>query len=167
MRFLFLSTEDRFVNGREDIIYHIDAEDSVMKSCGIMFCGVFPMLVNGNKCNVILHDSAFEKMPENVQRMFVEHEIGHIMNGDTENISLATSLKYLAMRMIGIIPNIELKADEYAAKQIGYAETINAFSYVIKHVNLPLISKLEVIRRRNHLKRRRSSADPDLQFDRK
>ena len=94
---------------------------------------------------VMCNNIAFE-LPEYVQEFLIQHEIGHAVNGDL-NMTPLESCKLMIKRTLGFLPEMELKADAYAAKVNGIESTKNAIKFLILDTNLPFISKLELIRR--------------------
>lgn len=98
-------------------------------------------------CNTIVHDSAFEKLPKYVQRFLVSHEIGHIVNGDIDNLTEKESTNLIIKRVLGILPTMEICADSYAASIIGTGNAKESLKWLIRNTDLPIISKIELFRR--------------------
>ena len=155
MNILCVNDEDKVIgtyNGK-DIIFMKNEKSEMMISMGMAICCVAPFMFNDEKKYIILHDNTFDKLPKKVQDMFVQHEIGHVMNGDLENITVLKSLGMILLRTIGIIPKMEIDADEYAAKQLGFDLAVKTLIYSSKHAgSLSAMGKLEMKRRANYLK---------------
>lgn len=84
---------------------------------------------------LIVVDNYFEIIPEYIQNFYIQHEIGHIMNGDLDK-SIEELAKINKERQKGIIPQMELDADYYAAQQVGFEDAINALQYIIDNTDI-------------------------------
>lgn len=96
--------------------------------------------------NVILHDSSYTEFPRYVKRFLIEHEIGHVKNGDLE-MDPSKSKFAIIKRSFGILPKMEIKADAYASAVVGNYNAKKALLFLRKRTDLPLISKFELMRR--------------------
>ena len=144
---LDLFFEKNLTNIYGDIYYHEPASDNYLHSRGMILAAAVAMDFNGIRKNVILHDSAFDKVPNYVKKFFVAHEAGHAINGDLDNIDDALAKKLVLQRALGILPKMEIKADRYAASIVGKDIAKKSFMFMIKNTNLPLNSKLELLKR--------------------
>ena len=78
----------------------------------------------------------------------MQHEIGHIVNGDLEKVPNAKSAQLILIgRSFGILPAMEVAADKYAASMVGIKQTRAAMMFLVRRTDLPLISKIEFLRR--------------------
>ena len=115
---------------------------------GIILAAITPARdIFGNVFHVVLTDTAFEKLPDFVQQFLIQHEIGHALNGDLEGMTTKKSHMLLIERALGFIPEMEIKADAYAAKINGIEETKKAIKFLICNTNVPLITKIELLKR--------------------
>ena len=88
----------------------------------------------GELVTVIIVDDYFMSAPQYVQDVLVFHELGHIENGDLDNISPTNTLKRWLLMNVGIVQKIELEADKFAAKRVGKEETLKALSWMYENV---------------------------------
>ena len=109
-------------------------------------------LPNGSQCHLVLHDSGFKKLPENVQNFLMLHEVGHALKGHIDDMDAQEAKKIMIKRAFGMIQQMEVEADAYAALVIGVDEAKEAIRFLIKNTNLPFNSKIELKRRYKRLK---------------
>lgn len=101
----------------------------------------------GNIFHVVLTDTSFENLPNFVQQFLIHHEVGHALNGDLNGMTEISSTMLLIKRAFGFLPEMEVKADAYAAKINGIEETKKAIKFLICNTNVPLRTKIELLRR--------------------
>lgn len=114
-----------------------------------------------NNMNVIITDEIFKEAPRYVQKFFLLHEIGHLNNKDNEDCNLnMMDKKNRNRRLFGLdkYRTSENNADDYASKYVGYDWAYEALSWVLINAKLPLLSKIEIMRRRNRLGLKRKVA---------
>lgn len=144
---MFFESNIRKIEGSENVYYHEPASDTYLHSRGIVLAAAVAMDFNGIRKHVILHDSAFDKVPNYVKKFFVAHEAGHAINGDLDNIDEDLAKKLILQRAFGILPKMEIEADRYAASIMGKDIAKKSLMFMIRNTNLPWISKLEMIKR--------------------
>lgn len=108
-----------------------------------------------NNMDVIITDEIFKYSPKYVQKFFLLHEIGHQKNKSNEDCNLNMMIeKNRNKRLYGINKYriSENNADEYAAKHIGYEWSYEALSWVLSNVKLSLLSRVEIMRRKNRMR---------------
>lgn len=123
-------------------VYH---KDIWLHCQGIILSGASKFLTSeGELIDVIIVDDYFMSAPRYVQDVFSMHELGHIKNGDLENLSAANTLKRWLLMNIGIVQKMELEADAFAAKAVGKEDTIKALSWMYENVqNKPTKKELK------------------------
>lgn len=99
---------------------------------------------------LIVVDNYFDMLPLTAQDFFIQHEIGHIVNGDM-NQSKEVLDKWTEDRKKCIIPECEFYADYYAANQLGFDVAINAMEFMIKNTDMYSGTKSEFRRRIKYL----------------
>ena len=139
------------VKNHDNIFYYEDALDNYMHAnliAGLAAVKVKFLTSDGNftYCDTILHDSSYDEFPKFVKRFLMEHEIGHSKNKDLD-MDAKTSRMILIKRSFGILPNIEIEADAYAASIVGASNAKKALLFLRKRTDLPLTSKIELMRR--------------------
>ena len=127
--------------------YQITADEFMHSRGFLLAAAVKVYLKNGMICTLVVHDSLFEKLPNNVQYFLMYHEIGHCINGDLDSLTELDSKIFLIKRALGILPKIEINADKYAASIIGANKMKEAIMFMIKKTNIPLTSKFELFKR--------------------
>lgn len=150
----FFDTNNFEIIPNVDRVYSYNlASDEFLHTRGAVLTAVIKVdLFNGSQCYLVLHDSGFDKLPENVKQFLIAHEVGHALNGHIDNLDEKESKKIILKRSFGIIHNIEFEADGYAASVIGINETKEALKFLAKNTNLPLMSKIELLRRSKRIK---------------
>lgn len=109
--------------------------------------------LNGSNINAILADQIFDDAPAYVQKFFLYHEIGHYKNNDIDTNMMKR--KNRDKRLLGFSRFIQSEnyADDYAAKKIGYSWAHESLVWVLSSVKLPLLSRIELMRRKARLKK--------------
>ena len=97
-------------------------------ACATLFLGL-----NGETFHGIGVDDSFLKLSGNVKDFFVYHELGHILNGDITTDPTLTA-KLLNQRLSGVIPEMEIKADEYAFDRITSMYGIDGATYIVSMI---------------------------------
>lgn len=138
--------EHHLVKIAGNVYYNEPTSDDYMHSRGIVLAAAVALNFNGVKKYAVLHDSYFDNLPEYVKRFFIAHEVGHAANGDLE-ITESESIKNVIKRVIGILPKMEVEADRYAASIIGKDVVKKAIKFMVMKTNLPLNSKIELVKR--------------------
>lgn len=133
-------------NCRDTYKYAIPTDTALHSHGAVLAAASIVTLSNGATCNLIMHDTGFLKLPVYVQKFLNFHEIGHIVHGDL-SMTAEQSKKIILQRSFGILPKIETNADKYAASVLGTMVVKKSLLFLVKHTNLPLISKLEMLRR--------------------
>lgn len=102
---------------------------NAMEVNGIVF-GAAIKLFGGKRIWV---DENFKMMEENSQKFILEHEIGHIINGDldvsTKKIKQLHAERILAATT-GTVHASEIAADKYAVENIGHSNVIEALQEI-------------------------------------
>lgn len=116
----------------------------------------FANLDNGS--NAIIVDTIYEEAPSYVQKFFLLHEIGHFKNNDNLNMMNRSNR---TKRLLGFLRYVDAEnaADEYAANTIGYSWSYESLSWILINVKLPILSKIELIRRKNRLRKHCTSIE--------
>lgn len=144
---LDLFFDHNLTNIERNIYYHEPASDSYLHSRGMALAAAVALDFNGVIKYAVLHDSAFDKLPDYVKKFFVTHELGHAINGDLDKIDDALAKKLIIQRTLGILPKIEILADRYAASVVGKDIAKKSLMFMIRNTNLPWNSKLELMKR--------------------
>ena len=98
--------------------------------------------LNGNY--KIIVDNSYHSCPEYVKKFFIQHEVGHYVNGDLQCSNDEANARHYA-RLQGELHVSELLADEYAASQltkIDLFKTATYLNYTVIKVN-KVINKME------------------------
>ncbi len=134
-------------------IYNYEvAADDYLHNKGIVLASIVTASNIFRSFYVILHDSNVNKLPEFVIEFLLQHEIGHAMNGDLEKVRTdIDSTKLVLKRALGLLPQMEILADAYAASINGTENTKRAIRFLIHNTNLPFNSKFELFRRYRRL----------------
>ena len=140
------------VPGYNEIFYYSSPMDSFMHTNGMvgMAATKVRFLLNSGSfitCDTILHDAAYDTLPEYVKQFLLAHEIGHIQNGDLKELSEESAKKLFIKRAFGLLPKMEIKADSYAASIVGLDTAKRALKFLFKNTDLPFNSKFELKRR--------------------
>lgn len=116
------------------------------------FIAGFATLDDSN-VNAIIVDQIFDDAPAYVQKFFLYHEVGHYINNDIDTSMMKR--KNRDKRLLGISKFIQSEnyADDYAAKKIGYSWGYESLLWVLNCVKLPLLSKIELMRRKYRLEK--------------
>lgn len=138
---------------RDGIYIYSEPVDNFLWRRNLLLCCCIKLKFGEDVYNTILTDSNFRKLPKIVQRALIEHEIGHVVNKDIEDLSESEANKLVIQRLFGFLPEMEVKADAYAASVIGHSKMIEAFKFMVKNTNLPFNTKIEIIRRIFKLKK--------------
>lgn len=92
----------------------------------------------------IATDDEYKKLPPQVKKFFILHEVGHILNGDLDKESNMNILGFPKRDM-----NQEYLADEYAASIIGIKKAIKCLTFIN---TVEGISKRDISKRIGNLK---------------
>lgn len=138
---------DKLVQVNDDVYLYTEPMDEYLHNRGIVLCAAVKINFGDAIYDVIVFDSALLKLPPYVQDMFIGHEVGHFVNNDISDLSEADARKLIIKRTFGIIPTMEFNADKYAASLIGVSSAKSALMFMVKNTNLPLNSKIELLRR--------------------
>lgn len=99
-------------------------------------------------------DDEFFKLPEKVQIFIYEHERGHIESGHLKAANAESMQERMKNFKKGIVSQIELEADAYAASVIGKDHAVAALFYLESHLRKQLgksPATEEMRRRAEHL----------------
>ena len=136
----------------DDNIYgytNIEKASEYLHGKGIFLAAVVTaQTLFGNNYHVVLCDEATFELPKFVQEFLIQHEVGHAVNGDLEQVKTSIkSYELILKRALGFLPEMEIKADAFAVKINGIEDTKKAIKFLIHETNLPFNSKLELVRR--------------------
>lgn len=127
----------------EGVIYY--APETV-KAAGLLVSGTMAMATAiGTIVNVIITDDLFYTLSPEAQNFFLCHERGHIKAGDSTKLA-GHQLSYALACVFGC-PKIERNADAYAASVVGIDNAKNAMKEMIHLKRLPLMAKLQMVKR--------------------
>lgn len=145
---MFFSTNLELIDEKNNIFSYTEDAGRTMHHIGGALAMATKLDFGSVIHNVVLHDSGFNKLPNYVQEYMMQHEIGHIVNGDLEKVPNAKSAQLILIgRSFGILPAMEVAADKYAASMVGIKQTRAAMMFLVRRTDLPLISKIEFLRR--------------------
>ena len=96
---------------------------------------------SGRKSGIIFCASYLSKLDEETQNFVMCHEVGHIVNGDLENMTGLLSRLIMLLRILGIVPKMEIMADAFAASVIGKDATKKSLMWLAKFKPLGLIGR--------------------------
>ena len=149
---LFDSNKCYYIGDKKDrICIYDDPCDEYLHSQGIIYCGVTKVQFGELIVSVIIVDSEFFRLDENIRNFFIQHEIGHIKHNDDNTSKMLGKLIVLG-RSIGCLPKMEVRADCYAASVIGKGAAKAALRSLASNKNLPIMSRFECFRRSNKIK---------------
>lgn len=155
----FLFSSDKMEEIEKGIFIYNENMDDYLRSKGAALCATLVVtFLNGESRNLIIYDSWFKKIPDYAQKTIIQHEIGHIKNGDIINLSETKSRKIIVLRTLGILDKSEIKADEYSASVVGVASAVKTMIFMIRKTNFPLSTKIEFFRRSRKLLRNKNTA---------
>ena len=92
-----------------------EVSDKYLRSMGIACAALSRAVLNDTLIDVVSVDSFFMSLPDNVKAFFIQHEVGHSVNKDLDNMDAEMSKQLVLMRSRGQLPLMEVKADMYAA----------------------------------------------------
>ena len=101
---------------------------------------------------LILRDSYLDGIPDYVKQFSINHEIGHILNGDLDHYDTVKTVTYNGVRVVKDL-SFEYKADIYAASVIGADYAISALTYIRRSLPFGLASKKQLNQRIKNIKR--------------
>lgn len=150
---IFNSEKSYLINGETDICIYDEPCDEYLHSQHILYTGVTKVQFGEMSVYMIVVDSDFLKLDENVRNYLLYHEIGHIKNNHL-NMTKEKAKRTILLRRLGILPKMEIEADCYAASVIGKSNTINALKTLMRNNNKRsrLVSKMELFRRSIRIK---------------
>lgn len=150
-RSVYIDLQRSTIQNIDDLNVYVVHEGSYLHHYNTLIAGF--VTLEDSKINAVIVDQIFDDAPAYVQKFFLYHEVGHYKNNDIETNMM--KMKNRNKRLLGISRYIQSEnyADEYAAKNIGYSWSYESLSWVLNNVKLPLLSKIELIRRRNRLKK--------------
>lgn len=132
----------------EDICIYKKLADDFIHKDRVAFTGVVRMEIEGKQCYLIVTDSHFNKLPKGVRRFLLYHEIGHCFQflrcSEIDEDTLRMETKG---RLYGKLPISELNADAYAASILGVKKASMALKWLAINTDLPLLTKIELVRR--------------------
>lgn len=143
---------DKLVDLGNNVYFYNEPLDEYLHNSGMILCAAIKVTFTDGVRNVIIHDSALSKLPKAVQETFINHEVGHFMNGDLENVTAADSMKMIIKRVFGLTPQMEYNADAYAASVVGVSKVKSTFAFMINRTNIPFNTKIELIKRYHKIK---------------
>lgn len=100
---------------------------------------------------IIVCDDKFEALPEDVRLFILKHEEGHVVNGDLDKEDKELKKEFRKRNKRNYVPEMELKADEYAVKQTSLATGLYALQLTMDIMEEMGLSSQELIIRRRHL----------------
>lgn len=112
--------------------YPIIHHDKMCTASGIYFSAVRNIRTLFGDVPAIFVDDYFFKLPFSYQKVFIQHEIGHIKNGDLKKVNKMKSNNNF-LRALGNkeLKEMEVKADLYASEVIGNIATVkNALLFI-------------------------------------
>ena len=134
-----------------DGIYMYDEPvDDYLHKQAMILCASTTVDFGEGPINLIVYDSKFKKCPKIMQEYAINHEIGHIINGDFKDMKKLE--RENKKRLLGILPDMEVQADLHAALVMGPAKVKHIMKYMMLNTDLPLGTKIELFRRYNRIK---------------
>lgn len=103
-----------------------------LMSCGFMFSCATRL---ADSSTIIVVDKYFMELPEECKDFLLFHELGHIINGDT-NLTETEAVKEFNNRTQGILSEREIKADKFASERITYKKAKKVLKYLVKNYSL-------------------------------
>jgi len=134
-----------------NVFIYEDFCDEFMYKNGFIFSAAVPVIGNVKNAGLILTDTNFSQLENNVQQFILYHEIGHIKLKHLNTVKDITK-KLVFMRSFGFTPKMEYDADEYAVSILGVNFVKQALLQLSKYNKLSFISKIEFLKRYIHLK---------------
>ena len=144
---------ENFGKLNDNIYYYQKPEDNYLHLQGAQLCCVTRIMYQDNLVYLIVHDSNFEKLPDEVQTFFILHELGHIANNDFNNLSQEKIIRDNIKRMFGYLPKHEIKADLFAVSVMGVTEVKEVIKFLLTKTDLALLNKFDFIKRYIRIKK--------------
>lgn len=136
----------------QEPVYRKTKRNSIHKYGVIFGCMLSVDLTNNTQAWVLVTDDLYEDLSTNTQDFIVQHEIGHLVNKDTMDVS--SIIKVFINRFLKKeYREMEYNADLYAAKMIGYENAKAALKELFNNKNSKALSKLELLGRIKNLKK--------------
>ena len=137
-----------FEDDKNIVAIHTEPCDEYMHSNGMLLAAANAIDLNNpddiRNAGVIIYDSYLLKLDKDIQDFFINHEIGHIMNGDMKVASAKKSEMLLFLRRHGLIPIMEFKADAFAAAIVGKNVAKKSFMHLLRLKSLSFVCKRDI-----------------------
>lgn len=143
---LFYPEKCYWIDEQSGICGYAEPCDEFLHSQSIIYSGVTKVQFGNVIVNMIVVDSNFLKLEQNIQDFFIYHEIGHIKYGHN-NISINEAKRIIIKRCLGFLPKMEVQADCYAASVVGKSTAKLALRAMITDKQLPFMSRFEIVKR--------------------
>lgn len=141
---------DKMIEIEEGIFLYDEPSDNFLHSRNILLSGTCIVSFGDFQRTLIVYDSAFKKLPKFVQDVCIQHEVGRIKNND-HILSEEEAKKLTIKRIFGMLPKMEINADNYAASVLGTDKVKQALSFMLNKTNIPFATRVELARRYHRL----------------
>lgn len=139
---------DLMVENKEYIVFrYTEPCNEYMRDIGLTIVAANKVEIHDKsdtrKAGLIIHDLNLLKFDNDVQNFLINHEIGHISNGDLSDMTDKKSITLIIARCLGIIPSMEFKADTFAALVTSKKAAQKSLMKLVKSKSLPFITRKE------------------------
>lgn len=143
---LFLKPYLGNIAGVDDIYVYNKPVNDFMHHRGTFIAGATKIDFGGGDIkDVVVVDDIFTKLPDDIKRFFLMHEVGHIKNGDI-NRPEKEQKKMLIKRYLGFCRD-EYAADRYAMNMTSKWIAKYSLRFLLKNAEMCLITRIELIKR--------------------